>query len=510
MQNFVFITMLSTRFKRFVASQTFFWCIVGFLIIQALWIALSSHYPMAFDEDFHLGVIRIYAHHINPFLSGQPAGADMYGAVARDPAYLYHYLFSFPYRLISALTSSITAQVITLRCLNIALFASGLVVLRALLRTLKAPNVVTNLSLLLFVLIPVVPLLAAQINYDNVFIPLTSYCLLLALRYGQILRKEHRADVPSLMALAIACGFTSLIKYAFLPILVTIALYVLIDSYLMLRHVKTPLFKRFTLTTSGSHRLRTPLLAVGVVVMLGLGIQRYGVNLIRYHTPIPDCGKVLSVRQCSAYGPWIRDYDYKLNKVDEDHSPVVFTEDWLYGMWLRLYFTVDGPGTDYQTRGPLPVPAISAMVIASFGAVMLVGGTRRLLRTNNRPAVVLCMLTAGVYIATLWLDEYEAYLRTGQPVAINGRYLLPIAAVLIALAGMCMFHLFRSRPKLLAGLAAIAVISQLWGGGVFTYILRSNDSWYRQDSHVRSANHAVQNILGPITPGYKDPTKFLK
>ena len=510
MQNFMFITMLFTRFKRFVASQTFFWCIVGFLIVQALWIALSSHYPMAFDEDFHFGIIRIYALHLSPFLPGQPAGADMFGAVARDPSYLYHYLFSFPYRLVSALTGSLTTQVITLRCLNIALFASGLIVLRALSRALKAPSVVINLSLLLFVLIPVVPLLAAQINYDNAFIPLVSYCLLLTLRYGHILRSEHRCDVSSLLALSIACGITSLVKYAFLPILLTIAVYVIVDSYFALRLVRVPLRKRFTFTAAGSHRLRTPLLLIGVIITLGLGIQRYGVNLVRYHTPIPACGKVLSVRQCSTYGPWIRDYDFELNKVDDEHNPIVFTEDWLYGMWLRLYFSVDGPATQYQTRGPLPVPALSAIVIVVGGAVLLLFGVRKIMREYNSSAVVLVMTTAGVYIATLWFDEYEAYVRTGQPVAINGRYLLPVAAVLLVVAGMCAHRLLRSRPRLLIGLAFCVVISQLWGGGVFTYILRSNDSWYRRDNHVLSANHAVQRVLGPLTPGYNEPAEFLK
>ena len=465
---------------------------------------------MAFDEDFHFGVIRIYAHHLSPFLTSQPKGADMYGAVARDPSYLYHYLLSYPYRLVSSLTSNLSAQIITLRCLNILMFTGGLVIVRNLLQALKAPNGVINLGLLLFVLIPIVPLLAAQINYDNAFIPLISYCLLLTLRYAEILRLQHRCDIPSLLLLFIACGFTSLIKYAFLPILVTIALYVAIETYLNLRRVKGPVMMRFSSTSPESHRFRTPLLALGVIVIAGLGIQRYGVNIVQYHTPIPDCGKVLSVHQCSAYGPWIRDYDYELNKVDDDNSPIVFTEDWLYGMWLRLYFAVDGPSTQYETRGPLPVPGLSAIGLAGIGAVVLLVGIRRILRAYDRPAIILLVSTAGVYIVTLWLDEYRAYLRTGQPVAINGRYLLPFVAILFVLAGTSAFQLLRTRPKLLASLAAVTVLSQLWGGGALTYILRSNDSWYRSDKTVLAANHTVKNIFGPVTPGYKDPTKFLK
>src|SRR6185312_5810861 len=103
---------LRRRILTIVSSPRFFWAIVLLLAFQASWIALSARYPMAFDEDFHFGVIRIYAHHLSPFLSGQPPGADAYGAVAHDPSYLYHYLMSFPYRLISLFTDNQTAQVI--------------------------------------------------------------------------------------------------------------------------------------------------------------------------------------------------------------------------------------------------------------------------------------------------------------------------------------------------------------------------------------------------------------
>ena len=85
---------------------------MALFVLQAAWIALSGRYPMAFDENFHLGIIRLYAHHISPFWSGQPAGANAFGAVARDPSYLYQYLMSFPYRLVSIFTSSQTAHVL--------------------------------------------------------------------------------------------------------------------------------------------------------------------------------------------------------------------------------------------------------------------------------------------------------------------------------------------------------------------------------------------------------------
>src|SRR5579872_6980280 len=99
-------------FRQILSSNKYFIGLVLFFICEALWIAFSGHYPMAFDEDFHFGVIKIYAHHISPFLSHQPANADEFGAIFRDPSYLYHYLMSFPYRLITLFTKDQTIQII--------------------------------------------------------------------------------------------------------------------------------------------------------------------------------------------------------------------------------------------------------------------------------------------------------------------------------------------------------------------------------------------------------------
>jgi hypothetical protein len=109
-----------------IGSPGFFWGVLALLVLQAAWLACTGRYPMAFDEDFHLGIIRLYAHHISPFWNAQPPGADKFGAVFRDPSYLYQYLMSFPYRLISVFTADQTIQVLWLRAINIGLFKPAL------------------------------------------------------------------------------------------------------------------------------------------------------------------------------------------------------------------------------------------------------------------------------------------------------------------------------------------------------------------------------------------------
>lgn len=210
-----------------VSSRYFFVGIIAFFVFQALWIALSGKYPMAFDEDFHLGIIRLYADHLSPFWATHPAGADSFGAITRDPSYLFHYLMAFPYLLISAFTDSQTIQVLILRLMNIGFFAAGLVVWRKVMLKAGASKAIVHLSLLLLVLVPVVPLLAAQLNYDNLLMLVVAGAMLLTVHVVQELTKYRRVNTQSLLLLAALCMTGSIIKYAFLPILVAVVGYLL-------------------------------------------------------------------------------------------------------------------------------------------------------------------------------------------------------------------------------------------------------------------------------------------
>ncbi len=499
---------LSKRVTALIACPKFFWGILALFVLQAAWIALSGRYPMAFDEDVHLGIIRLYTHHLSPFWSAQPPGADVFGAVFRDPSYLYHWLMSFPYRFISIFTDNQTTLVLWLRALNIGLFASGLVLYRRLLLKTGASRTIVHLVLLLFILIPVAPLLAAQINYDNLFFPLIGLVLLLVVSASTELVQKKRSNPYTFAGIVVLCLLGSLVKYAFLPIFMAIVLFLAIrhwqvfGSFSAIWASKKAAFKRI-----GPGM--TVLLAAAIIISGGLFVERYGVNLVRYHAPVADCSQALSIDACTSYGPWIRDHNLELNKSPTaPSSPATFAYDWLYGMWFRLFFSVDGPGTCFQTRVPLLIPGLSAIAFAAVGALLSLVYLKRLFRMYSAPVLSLLLLVSGVYVGVLWLDGYQAFLRTGVPVAINGRYLLPILPF-VFLIGALAFNEFcgrRKNLKLLIG--GLAVFSMLWGGGTLTYILRSNPAWYWPAPAVKSVNQTVQDTLGPVTPGYRNGVKF--
>jgi hypothetical protein len=462
---------------------------------------------MAFDEDFHLGIIQLYAHHLSPFWSS-PLHEGALGPVSRDPSYLYQFLLSFPYRLISVFTDSTTVQVLILRFINIGFFAAALPLFRNLLLRARLSAAASNLVLLLFILIPVAPLLAAQINYDNLLLPVVAGTLLLTLEISDELNTYKRLNTIRIGWLAVACLLGSLVTYVFLPIFAAIILWLGWQAWRSLG-----LGRKFWRTlgfglTLATKRLRWVLISCLAISLLLFG-ERYGVNLVRYHFPFPDCAQVLTVAECSDYGPWYRDYIAKTHKGQVDKNPIAYSGSWFGGMWVRLFFAVAGPATNFETRGPLTLPGLSSVALLA-GGIVLLGSSRKWLKDIFKtPAVRLYMLASGLFALILWVDNYGAFLRTGQPVAINGRYLLAIIPLAVTPLALAYQSALRSKPRVQVGLAGVAIVCMLWGGGWLTYVLRSNDSWYWPNQAVKDANHALQHVLEPIVPGTNDPTKYL-
>ncbi|HZJ34641.1 MAG TPA: hypothetical protein VFD55_01335, partial [Candidatus Angelobacter sp.] len=149
-----------------IGSKYFFWGVIALFVFQAAWIAFSFRYSMIYDEYYHFGLIEYFSHQWLPWINDQPVSLDLYGALGRNPYLLYHYLMSFPFRLVTLFTNDFVTQVISMRLINIVLFASGLVVFARLFKAMKVQPVFRNIALLFFVLLPATPFVAATVNYD--------------------------------------------------------------------------------------------------------------------------------------------------------------------------------------------------------------------------------------------------------------------------------------------------------------------------------------------------------
>lgn len=491
---------IGQKLNKFFSSRTFTYIIFGFFIFEALWFAFSAIYPMAFDEDFHFGLIRLYSHHWLPFLSNQPAGADQFGAVARDPSFLYHYLMSFPYRLINLFTHNQTTQVIWLRLLNVVMFTGSLWLFRKVLLRVKASPALANVALALFVLIPIVPELAAHINYDNFFMVLVPLLCLssFSLLEGFKRRSINAAALLSFVVLALA---STLVKYAGLPIILAAVVFLLVQLGV---HYKGHFAELWPGVKKGFATTPRSLLGVLLVPLLVLSVffvQRYGVNLAQYKNPVPDCGDILTAEQCNQYGPWARDHNYTLSRPsDFQANPVSYLGTWLGGMWKRLFFTINGnvPVGRYANKPGSPLPSWSAVALAAVVLVTMIAWWRKLYRGN-----VLLGFTLAIslfYILVLWLNGFGDYDRVGHAVAINGRYLLPVLLLLAVAGGRAIsltlqkYSIGYAKPFL----AAVVILLWLNGGGIFGFMVRSDSRWYWPNATVQKVNKTAHNLIDPL------------
>lgn len=486
-------------------SKKFFFFVVALLVLQAAWTALIARYPMAFDENFHFGIIQIYSHQWSPFFSSEPPNSAAYGDLVRNPSYLYHYLMSFPYRLIAAFIHQQAAQIIILRFLNIGLFVAGLFIFRSLLLRMKFSPSLVHVSLLMFVLIPVVPFLAGQINYDNLLFGLVALTTLLTFECAKKIKSDGNIPAGTFIVLAVTCLLSSLVKYAFLPIFLVFFFYLLI---VFLRQ------KNYTATLQTSLQsfrlLSKPVqivLIISLIIAGGLFAERYGINIVHYKSLQPDCAKLESIDQCLQYGPWARNYqiaaDNELleNNVPLDPDQWLFPFAWVSGMMHRLYFAIN---YDYVNYYALPIPIVTAGAVGFIGILACIAFSRSLFKKH--PQLILLVSVVIVYTASLLYVNYTDYLHFRQMLAINGRYLILILPLLLAIIASGYSEWFKrvARKQAAAAklrLTIIILLLVLQGGGVLTYIVRSDDSWYWQNKTVIQFGREVRHTVAPFIFG---------
>jgi len=488
-----------------IRSRKFFYATVILLVLQAVWFALVARYPMAFDEDFHFGIIQIYAHQWSPFFSSTPPDSGAYGELVRTPSYLYHYLMSFPYRLIAALTHDQTVQIIFLRFLNIAMFAGGLALFQKLLKRLRFSDGITNLSLFILILVPVVPFLAGQINYDNLLFLLTPALGLAALSCAQTIRSKGYVPAKSLIYLLSLGMFGSLVKYPFAPIFFAAVLYV---AFAIWRHKKyTEAAKKCWQSFTSARLVSRILLMVLLLVSTGLFLERYGGNLVQYKSLNPDCAEVETVAHCQEYGPWARNYQIQNGDGDEflDQSNanfVSFVGQWIFGLMHRLYFAIS---YNYVNYYELPLPVTAAYSIGLIGLVL--GGIYWKKLFRQHPHLLLAFLMTAIYIASLFYVNYSDFLKYNSFLAINGRYLIPVLpfifAALAAAFGVALQKIKAPDHAVRATfwLTVVVLFFTLQGGGALTFAVRSDDDWYRPNQLAHDLGRGLKDISVPLIIG---------
>lgn len=479
------------RAVQIIGSRCFFWIIITLFMLQATWVAFSFRYPMVYDEIFHYPVIEIFSHQLSPFILNQTPAYDVYGNLANGDATLYHYLMSFPFRLIHLFTGDLMYQVIFLRLVNILMAASGLVLFSKLFKKVGVKQIFSNIALLIFILLPIVTLVAATISYDNMLFPLMALYLIICVRIMQS-KQVVWYDYGFLIALGL---FASLVKFTFLPIFVFSFLYL---SFCIYKNYGKKFMSKLLQSIQKARKLYIVSLSVLIVILASLFSIVYLQNIIMYGTAKPTCEQTtLSTERCMANSVVRRNLTAESTK---DQRPLMNIFDYS-NVWFNNILTSTTGSAANPVSGPYVVAKpfsvilelVLVGVIASLGVIIYSWHNLKL----NRELKFLTGI-AVVLIIVVFISTYSMYVKYHAAYALQPRYLLSTLPVLLVVALMSFNYVFRRLPWLKLVSFAIVILLFTQGGGAITHILKSDNTWYWQQSKVIKANDIAKKILQPI------------
>jgi hypothetical protein len=282
----------------------------------------------------------------------------------------------------------------------------------------------------------------------------------------------------------------SVVKWASIALLVPFALYLSYDLY------KKHGLKTFHLLWQSVKKLpryKTGLLVVGLIIAVGLFIERPVVNTIKYGNPEPSCQSVIGNTRCMNFP------DYAYYKNIDAHKQVNFKPDnpvlYLLAFWEPRM--TDTASNLLEKGGSTELPVITFLYEATalIGIALILVCLRDFLK-NKRYMLLLTVMV--VYVAILFLDEYKAYVAHGVPVEIRARYIIPVLPIFMYFVAISSIHLFGGYRKTLLISAFVLLLLSMQGGSIVTYLLTSPQQVYWQNNKVTSANNKLKHLLQPL------------
>lgn len=478
------LDMVYRRVIRIVSHDYFFYGVISLCVAQGIWFAFSF-VPWVNDEQRHIGNILIYSLHLSPFLGDQQPGWDYLGQISRDGSFMFYYLMSWPLRFVRLFTTDNMAQVISLRLVCIAMFATGLVVFRrALLLIGGVPRSVINVLFLFFISIPAVAILPATVNYDDMVFPFFAALLFFAVKC----MKSTRPNMPAILSLISLSLLLSVVKWTSIALVVPVLLYL---SYDHIRKYRKSLLEELIHALKRLNRWQVAMWVIVILILGGLFIERPVMNVLLYHSPEPKCQQVIGSTRCEKFHDYVA-YSALLVQKPRDFKPVNVVR-YLALIWMpRMIDTAEnvlerGPNSEIARM----VSLYSMMTV--FSIVVLLLYARDIL--HDRKSWFL-LVVGTLYTSSLIVSEYQNYQTYAVPASIRARYLAIVLPIFLYFVAIACMRLFRNYKKVLVIFAVILLILSIQGGGILTYLLTSPPNAFWKDSPTNATNEAVRSSLG--------------
>ncbi len=426
--------------------------------LRLLYFALNISSFVPPDEVTHAGVCKAFAH-VFLFPDNSPSTYE-FGLVTNIP-WLYYWTMG---KLLHLNFFGIS-DLVFLRLLNIPLAFGTVYFVRQTLLLLTRDRLTHLLLLVVMTNTAMFTLLSASVSYDN----LTN--LLAAMSIYYLMLFFTRGEAGALYATAICQLAGCLTKITFLPLV--LVLNVLLVMYLLSGFRTFPAALKQHFRESGRHFW---MWAAMLLLVLGLNLQLYGGNYLRYGTINPPMATVLTPEKSMSYrldarGNIFNDFkDGKISYMDAlilageiKHpgdkadtffllmnyqkmksnpqlwmGPLAYARVWVENMVATIFGIKAHLIMVKEARYLMPLYVLIALSILGF-----------LIRWRPRkegllpPALLAIICFYAGYLA--YTINYEAYRNYGAPgLTLYGRYLFPLLSPFCALICHYLLSLFRS------------------------------------------------------------------
>ncbi|MGO1316377.1 MAG: hypothetical protein ACTMIR_05000 [Cellulomonadaceae bacterium] len=448
--------------------------------LQAAWVAVSARLVI-YDEGYHIEAIEAFSTRLTPFIDQVP-GDGAIGDAERYGSWLYHYLMSWPWRLMRGMGLDVGDRTVALRLLTVVIVTAALAVFHRLARALGASRAVATVAIAVVATSPLLVFLAGAVSYDNLQLLMAAGFFVVAVRVW----RATSLDLVGWLGIVALGTFGALTKYTLLPVLAVIGVALIVRQARYAREL--PRHLRVYLSRARARRIA---LALASVLGVALFIERYVINLVRYGSPTPACERVHELEICQMFGPWARNvelYDAFTSVPASLNGMVDFgTYHWLPAMlrYTTLIGVVDQDARSTATLGPHAVGpivlaflgALAVVLILGWGVVRGIAGARLLLAAS-------AFLTA-----VLFWQNYTDYRTLGVGVGIAARYLLVVYPVVVVIACIVVSRLASAGGagagrKVKLALVLGLVLSATQGGGVLSYLWSVQPDWLRNPDGI--------------------------
>lgn len=405
--------------------------------MQGIFYASTSTYGLPPDEKYHYESTQLYAQQTveaGPFLDKQPPQTlSKVDNIERNSSYLYHYILSWPVRIMDKLSISPTSQILSLRFFNVLLGVLTVLALMRILDELISQNkILKNLSVAALSLTGAFVFLAGAVNYDN----LANLLFLLFLLFSVRFIKNSR--VINLVWATTTGLATVLTKYTFLPV-IGLGLLILFVVFVRNSGLNLQKYTKHIASYYQAKKAVTIFSTIALLLFSFLFVERVVINLVEYRQVQPSCTKMFTPAQCyENFGVYKRNTDLKerFNKsggleAHADFNMFTQTGEWTNRMYAGLYHYFGLHKVGQYTLGEIVAFAIAT----SFAGTLFLSRKKMNIKKEHIFVGSLVLL----YVLVLFTFNLKTFLTLGERVAYQGRYLLPVIGFLYFFAGLIIY-----------------------------------------------------------------------